>query len=97
MLVELRDVEVHIEPEEILTQALQDGDVTVGTAIYLCINEEGTEAVLNAIDKSEMSTYCNNNNIYDHLEDFESITTAVNKLTQSEKAQLVWMLLKCEG
>lgn len=97
MLVELKDVEVHIEPEEILNQALQDGDVTVGTAIYLCTSEKGVERVLDAIDNEDIRSYCDNNNIYNHLEDFESIATAVIKLTQQEKAQLVWMLLKCEG
>jgi len=97
MLVELRDVEVHIEPEEILTQALQDGDITVGTAIYLCINEEGVESALDAIENEDIKNYCESRNICNNFEDFESIVAAVIKLTQSEKAQLVWMLLKCEG
>lgn len=97
MLVELRDVEVHVEPEEILTQALQEGDVTVSTAVSLCIDEEGIERVLDAIENDDIRTYCDNNSIYDYLEDFESIAAAVKELTQPEKAQLVWMLLKCEG
>ena len=97
MLIELRDVEAHIEPEEILTQALQEGDISVGSAVYHCIDEDGVDSVLGAIDNEDIRTYCDNRSIYNQLEDFESITIAVKDLTQPEKAQLVWMLLKCEG
>lgn len=97
MLVELRDVEVHVEPEEILNQALQEGDVTVGTAIYLCIAEEGAESVLDAIDNDDIRTYCSSRNICNNHNDFESMAKAAKELSQTNKAQLVWILLKCEG
>lgn len=97
MLVELRDVEVHVEPEEILTQALSEGEVSVDTAVSLCVSEYGSDKVLEVVDNEDIRSYCDSRNIYNHLEDFESIAKAVAQLSQPHKAQLVWMLLKCEG
>ncbi len=97
MLVELRDVEVHIEPQEILIQALQDYDLSIDTVISQCIYEENADEVLKAIDNADIQNYCEVNNISTTTNDFESITLTVKELNQQEKAQLVWMLLRCEG
>lgn len=97
MLLELKYVEAHIEPEEILIQALTEGDISTATVVSLCVCEDGADAVLEAVENDDIRSYCNNRGIYNQLEDFESITKALVELSQSEKAQLVWMLLKCEG
>jgi len=97
MLVELKDVEIHIEPEEILIQALQDYDLSIDTVVSQCIYEEDVNAVLETIDNADIQNYCENNNISITTNGFESIAKVVKELNQQEKAKLVWMLLKCEG
>jgi len=97
MLIELKDIEAYVQPEKVLTQALQEGDVTVGTAVSLCIDVEDVNSVLDAIDNKDIRDYCDSKNIYSHTQYFESITKVVKELSQPSKAQLVWMLLKCEG
>lgn len=96
MLVELRDVEVHIEPATILTQALQDGDISVDTTISECISEEGAETVLDAIDNSDIINYCQRYELSVEVDTYNQIITAIKELTQSEKALILWQLLKYE-
>ncbi len=94
MLVELRDVEVHLEPEEILTQALQEGDITIDAVVQECIAEEDADAVLNAVENEDIQDYCERHSISNQTIDFEFIALAARKLTEQEQAELVWKLLK---
>jgi len=95
MLVELRDVEVHIEPNNILTQALQEGDININTLIYECMNEEGAESVLDAVDNSDITDYCKKYELGIELDTYNQIITAIKELSESEKALILWHLLKC--
>ena len=97
MLVELRDVEVYIEPEEILTKALEEGDLSADTVVHECIINDGVEAVLDAIDNEEIAEYCKRLGLIDDLLDFEKIVSSVTELNQIQKAQLIWLILKSEG
>jgi len=96
MLIELRDVEVHIQPETILTQALQEGDISTDVIIRECISEDGAQAVLNSIDNEEISSYCNNYNITLQVDTLEGIFRALPQLTKTDKAKLFWQLLQCK-
>jgi len=97
MLIELRDVEVHIEPDEILKKALEEGDLDVRSVIRECIYEESAEAVLDALEHCDIEHYCKRHDIGTTIVDFETIASAVKNLTNLDKAQLLWLLLKCEG
>lgn len=96
MLVELRDVEVHIEPETVLTQALQDGDISIGTVIYECISEDGVESVLDGIDNDDIRDYVEKYHLDAEIDSYEHIIRAIKELPQSQKAQLLWHLVKLE-
>lgn len=97
MLIELRDIEVHVEPDEILKKALQEGDLDVRSVIRECIYEESAEAVLDCIEHCDIESYCKRHDIGINLVHFETIASALRDLTNLEKAQLLWLLLKCEG
>jgi hypothetical protein len=97
MLIELRDVEVYVEPDEILKKALEEGDLSVDKVVRACIYEENAEAVLDAVEHCDIEHYCKRHDIGTTVVDFETIASALRNLTQLEKAQLLWLLLKCEG
>lgn len=97
MLIELRDVEVYIEPDEILKKALEEGDLSVDQVVRACIYEESSDAVLNVLDHSDIEYYCKRHDIGTTIVDFETIASALKNLSNLEKAQLLWLLLKCEG
>jgi hypothetical protein len=97
MLIELRDVEVHIEPDEILKKALEEGDLSVDKVVRACIYEESAEAVLDALEHGDIEHYCKRHDIGMMIVDFETIASVLRNLTNLEKAQLLWLLLKCEG
>ena len=92
MLVELRDVEVYIEPQEILTKALEEGDLSVDTAVRECIINDGANEVLDAVDNSDITDYCQRHEIMDQMS-YEEVAKNVATLNQTEKAKLVWLLL----
>ncbi len=94
MLVELRDVEVHVEPETILVQALQEGDISIDAIIRECISEEGADAVLDAIDNDDITSYSKRFGLADELPNLDEIILGVRELDQEDKAKLLWLLLK---
>jgi hypothetical protein len=96
MLVELRDVEVFIEPQDILSKALQEGDLTVDQAIYECVSEEGVERVLDAIDNDDIRGYVERYDLDLELDTFAQVARAVSTFSQEDKAKLLWLLLKCQ-
>ena len=96
MLVNLRDVEVFIEPEEILIQALQEGDISIDFCVRTCVDEEGADAVLEAISHDVIKEYCIQRDINIELNYFDQISDAVKEFTVSEKAMLLWQLLREE-
>ena len=96
MLVELKYVEAHIEPQEILTQALQEGDISIDSVVRACVDEEGADAVLEVISHDVIKEYCIQRDINIELNYFDQISDAVKEFTVSEKAMLLWQLLKEE-
>ena len=96
MLVELKDVEVHIEPTEVVQQALEDHDIYADELITMCIDHESAEYVLESIDNEKIKEYCINHEINIELKYFEQISEAVKDFTIQEKALLLWQLLKEE-
>jgi len=96
MLIELRDVEVHIEPIEVLQQALQDYDLSITDAVNICIDASSVSEVLATIDNDDIEQYCINKKLSAHLLTLDDIATALPSLTHTDKAKLLWLLLKCE-
>ena len=94
MLVELRDVEVHVEPETILVQALEEGDISVDAIIRECISQDGADVVLDAIDNDDITSYSKRYGLADELPKLDEIILGVRELDQEDKAKLLWILLK---
>jgi len=94
MLIELQDVEVHIEPRDILIQALRDGDITVDSVIYECTSEESVTAVLDALDKDDIEEYVEEHGIASSYADLSSIIRGLRILNEDDKAKVLWILLK---
>ena len=94
MLVELKDVAVHFEPQEILTQAIQDYDLSVTDVVNICIEEESVDTVLEVINNEDIKSYCHDKDINIDLDYFPQICEAIKEFTSAEKAQLLWQLLK---
>lgn len=94
MLIELRDVEVHIELETVLVQALEEGDISVDTIIRECISQDGVEAVLDSIDNDDIINYSQRYALIDELVNLDEIIRSVQALNNDDKAKLLWLLLK---
>ncbi len=94
MLVELRDVEVHIQPETVLVQALEEGDISVDAIIRECISQDGADIVLDAIDNNDITSYSKRYGLADELPNLDEIILGVRELDQEDKATLLWLLLK---
>ncbi|WP_294967134.1 hypothetical protein [Sulfurimonas sp.] len=97
MQVELRDIEVHIEPTEILTQAIQDCDISIDDVVNICIDEESSDTVLSAVDNEDIKSYCDKYSIHISLDNFGLIANSIKDFSKDEKAKLLWLLLKCNG
>ena len=95
MLVELKDVEVHIEPIEVLQQALQDYDLSITDAVHICIEESSEDTVLEAIDNDVIKQYCYDKDINIELNHLDQISDAIQEFSSQEKAMLLWQLLQC--
>ena len=96
MLVELKYVEAHIEPEQILIQAIQEADISVESVVRACIEEEGADAVLEVISADVIKEYCIQKDINIELQYFDQISDAIKEFTTQEKAMLLWQLLREE-
>ncbi len=96
MLVELKDVEVFIEPNDILTQALEERDISIDHVIRECISEEGVESVLDAVDNDDIRDYVEKYNLDIEIDVYDKVARALKEFSQPQKAQLLWQLLKCE-
>lgn len=94
MLVELRDVEVHVAPETILVQALEEGDISVDAIIRECISQDGADVVLDAINNNDITSYSKRYGLADELPKLDEIILGVRELDQEDKAKLLWLLLK---
>ena len=97
MLVELKYVEAHIEPEQILIQAIQEADISVESVVRACIEEEGADAVLEAFDHEVIKQFCYDKDINIELKYYDQISAVVKEFNTTEKAMLLWQLLKEEG
>ena len=94
MLVELKYVEVEIEPEEVLSQALRDGYLSVRDTLSLCEDEVGMHDILEELepDGEDIQRYCDAKRI--ELEyNFEDIVKSLKSLTQEQRASLLWFII----
>ena len=98
MLIELRDVEVFVEPDDILTKALEDGDLSIDTVIREWITEDGAEAVLDVIDNYDIKDYVEKHELNpdEEIDVYEQVVQSLQELSQTDKAKLLWQLLKCQ-
>jgi len=96
MLIELQDVEAHINPTEVVQQALENHDIYADELISLCIDYESADYVLESLDTDDIKQYCIDKDINLDEMYFEQISEAVKLFTTEEKAKLLWLLLKCE-
>lgn len=87
-------MEAYIQPDEILRQALQEGDISVATVVQECINEEGVDAVLKTLDEDEIIEYVEKYALKAYISGIDDITAAINKLSEDDKAKVLWHLLK---
>ena len=95
MLVELRDVEINVEPKQILIQALKNGCITVETIVEECIKRDGSAYVLlGAIPYIDIDSFCKETGISKMLPNIDEIILASKELNQTDKAKLLWLLLK---
>jgi hypothetical protein len=94
MIVEVKYAEIDIEPETILVQALQEGDISIDAIIRECISEEGADAVLDAIDNDDITSYSKRFGLADELPNLDAMVLGVRELDQEDKAKLLWLLLK---
>lgn len=94
MLVELKYVEIEIEPEEILSQALRDGDLSVRDTLSLCEDEASMQDILEELepDGDDILRYCDAKNI-ELTYDFEAIVKSLKDLTQEQRASLLWFII----
>ncbi len=97
MLVELKDVEVFIEPQDILTQALEEGDLAIDRVIGDCISEEGVEALLDAVDNDDILDYVERYKLDDEQYNYSKVVNIIKNFNQQEQALILWQILKCEG
>ena len=96
MLIEIRDVKAHIQPETILTQALQEGDLSIDAIVRECIAEEDYESVLDAVDNDDILNYVQRYDLDIKINTLEQVFRAIPELTKSDKAKLLWQLLQCK-
>jgi len=92
MLVELRDVEVYVEPDDILSKALSDGDLSISDAISICEEEAGASEVLDSIDDEDIQKYCNDKELEIEC-DFEMMAKNLKGLSQEQRASLLWLII----
>ena len=92
MLVELKYVEVEIEADEILFQALRDGDLSVDDAVRICEEEAGTKEVLDSIADEDIKIYCDTKGIELKVS-FEDMAKNLKSLSQEERSKLLWFII----
>ncbi|WP_415251554.1 hypothetical protein [Sulfurimonas sp.] len=68
-----------------LTQALQDYDLSVKDLLNICIDEESVDTVLEAIKNEDIKAYYYSRDINIELKYFEQISEAVKEFTRAEK------------
>jgi len=97
MLVELKSVEAYIQPEEILKQALQEGDISIKRVIEICEEEDGEESILDEINNDKIRAYCKRYDLNISLDSYRQVVSVVDEFTHQEKALLLWHLLNSKG
>ena len=92
MLIELKDVEVYVEPDDILYKALQNGDLTIRDAVSICEDEASAEEILKNIDDEDIQKYCDEKSIQIEY-DFEMIVNSLKYLSPEQRASLLWFII----
>jgi len=96
MLVELKYVETEIDPREILTKALQEGDLDVKAVLNECEYEEGIESILDAVDNDEILRYVQKYDLDVEINNYDFVIRSIKEFTHTQKALLLWQLIQCE-
>jgi len=97
MLIELKSVEAHIQAEEILKEALQEGEISVKRVIEICEDEEGDESVLDEIDNDRIRAYSKSYDLNISLDSYAQVVSVVDDFAHQDKALLLWHLLNSKG
>jgi len=92
MLIELKDVEVYVEPDDILFRALADGDLSIDDAVRICEEEAGTKEVLDSIADEDIKIYCDTKGIELKVS-FEDMAKNLKSLSQEERSKLLWFII----
>ncbi len=95
MLVELKYIEVEIEVEEILSQALRDGDLSVRETLSLCEDEIGMQDMLEELspDGDDIQEYCDTKNIELEVSFEDMVRSLKTNLNQEQRASLLWFII----
>jgi len=78
-----------------MTKALEEGDLSINTLVRECISNDGVDSILDAVDNSDITDYCERLELIPPV-DFTQISTTIRSLNQDEKAKLIWLLLTAE-
>ena len=92
MLISLKQVEIEVEPEEVLFQALREGDLSINDAVSICEEEAGAQEVLESVDDEDIQRYCEEHGI-ELEQNFKTIVKSLKSLTQEERASLLWFII----
>ena len=92
MLIELRDVEVYVEPDDILYKALSNAELSVEDVINIIENEADAEEILKNIDDEDIQQYCKDKSIEIEY-DFEMMVKSLKDLSQEQRASLLWFII----
>ena len=95
MLVGIRNVDVQIEPDQVIAEALQEGSLSIGSVIGACIGKGGVDEVLKAFDDDAIIEYVQRYNLRVYIGGIEDILAFIGYLNETEKAKLLWHLLNC--
>ena len=89
MKVELKHVEAHIEPNDILREAIDNGDIKLSEIMGIVTNDYSNSDILDYFKLSDIEDYLGNEELQ-----VNEVFDAVKAFTKEQKALLLWQLLK---
>ncbi len=96
MLIELRDIEAYVEPDDILQQALRDGDLSGRDTINILQEDMLIDDILDEFDPIDILAFCKKNEIKQEL-DFEEIVDSLQELSKEEKKEIIWKIINIDN
>lgn len=93
MIIELRDIEAYIEPQDIIYQALREREIELDNIIGICSDEYGVDRVLESFGIDELLEYCSKDKSYSkHI--FDLFLESLKSYDREKKAQVLLEVLK---